>query len=94
MLDGEGEYQYPDGSVYQGTFKEGLQHGLGCMSNPNDVSQLFGYWMDGEYAGLDKPEALKVLEQMDQKATADKTHLESVIEEVEADNDNQNSNEG
>lgn len=93
LLDGDGEYQYPDGSVYQGAFKEGLQHGLGCMSNPNDVSQLFGYWEDGEYSGLDKPEALKALERIDQKPSADKNHLESVIEEADAENDNQNPNE-
>lgn len=33
LIDGNGEYNFPDGTVYQGQFKEGLQHGMGCLSN-------------------------------------------------------------
>ena len=35
------------------------------MSNSEGVSQLFGYWLDGEYCGHEKPEALSALENAD-----------------------------
>ena len=55
LMDGNGDYKFPDGPLYQGLFKEGLQHGLGCLSNAEGETQLFGYWIDGEFSGTQKP---------------------------------------
>jgi len=55
LLDGNGDYKFPDGQLYQGRFKEGLQHGLGCLMNAEGETQLFGYWVDGEFSGDQKP---------------------------------------
>ncbi|MCX7678954.1 MAG: hypothetical protein N2316_07020 [Spirochaetes bacterium] len=41
--DGEGEYQYADGSVYRGEFVAGKRHGKGVMQYP-DGSQFSGLW--------------------------------------------------
>jgi len=35
-----------------------LQHGMGCLSNSADETQLFGYWTDGEFSGTTKPQDL------------------------------------
>ena len=58
LMDGNGDYKFPDGALYQGKFKEGLQHGLGCLSNAEGKTESFGYWLDGEFAGVEKPEGL------------------------------------
>ena len=38
--------QYDDGGVYEGTFKDGLQHGTGTYTLPNGY-QYAGQWIDG-----------------------------------------------
>ena len=42
--------QYDDGGVYEGTFKEGRQHGTGTYRLPNGY-EYSGAWVEGEIAG-------------------------------------------
>lgn len=42
--------QYPDGSIYIGSWKDGLFHGLGRMQYANK-DQYYGQWENGEYHG-------------------------------------------
>ena len=42
--------QYDDGGVYEGTFKNGLQHGTGTYQLPNGY-EYSGNWVDGEILG-------------------------------------------
>ncbi|HAR53448.1 MAG TPA: 2-isopropylmalate synthase, partial [Roseovarius nubinhibens] len=42
--------QYDDGGVYEGTFKNGLQHGTGSYTLPNGY-QYRGDWAEGEIRG-------------------------------------------
>ena len=42
--------QYDDGSVYEGTFKDGLQSGTGTYTLPNGY-QYTGEWVAGEIKG-------------------------------------------
>src|SRR5690554_3659450 len=42
--------QYDDGGVYEGTFKNGLQHGTGTYTLPNGY-EYAGDWQDGEIKG-------------------------------------------
>jgi hypothetical protein len=42
--------QYDDGSVYEGTFKNGRQDGTGTYTLPNGYSYT-GAWVDGEIKG-------------------------------------------
>lgn len=42
--------QYDDGSVYEGTFRNGLQHGTGTYRLPNGY-EYSGDWTDGEIRG-------------------------------------------
>ena len=39
--------QYDDGGVYEGTFKDGLQHGTGTYRLPNGY-EYTGDWVGGE----------------------------------------------
>ena len=39
--------QYDDGGIYEGTFRNGLQHGTGTYTLPNGY-QYSGDWVDGE----------------------------------------------
>ena len=42
--------QYDDGGVYEGTFKDGKQHGTGTYRLPNGYVYE-GEWVDGEILG-------------------------------------------
>ena len=42
--------QYEDGGVYEGTFKDGLQHGTGTYTLPNGY-EYTGDWFEGEIRG-------------------------------------------
>ena len=42
--------QYDDGGVYEGTFKNGLQHGTGTYRLPNGY-EYTGTWTNGEILG-------------------------------------------
>ena len=42
--------QYDDGGVYEGTFKEGRQHGTGTYRLPNGY-EYSGEWVDGGILG-------------------------------------------
>ncbi|MEK9979363.1 MAG: 2-isopropylmalate synthase, partial [Paracoccaceae bacterium] len=42
--------QYPDGGMYEGTFRDGLQHGKGTYRLPNGYEYV-GDWVDGEIKG-------------------------------------------
>lgn len=42
--------QYDDGGVYEGTFKDGLQHGTGSYKLPNGY-EYTGEWVEGEIRG-------------------------------------------
>ncbi len=42
--------QYDDGGVYQGTFRDGKQHGTGTYRLPNGY-EYSGEWVDGEILG-------------------------------------------
>ena len=42
--------QYDDGSVYEGTFKDGRQHGTGTYKLPSGF-EYTGEWVDGEITG-------------------------------------------
>ena len=42
--------QYDDGGIYEGTFKDGLQHGTGTYTLPNGY-QYTGEWVEGEIRG-------------------------------------------
>ena len=42
--------QYDDGGVYEGTFKDGLQHGTGTYTLPNGY-EYAGDWVEGEILG-------------------------------------------
>ena len=42
--------QYDDGGIYEGTFKNGLQHGKGTYSLPNGYKYT-GEWVEGEIRG-------------------------------------------
>ena len=57
-MDGDGEYIFPDGKVYEGQFKAGLMHGVGCLTCPKEGEQ-FGLWEDGIYTGIRDPESKK-----------------------------------
>jgi hypothetical protein len=49
--DGEVETkQYDDGGIYEGTFKDGLQHGTGTYTLPNGY-EYTGEWIAGEIKG-------------------------------------------
>lgn len=51
--DGAGEVvtkQYDDGSIYEGTFKDGVQHGTGTYQLPSGY-QYSGAWVEGEICG-------------------------------------------
>ena len=54
MVYGESETivtkQYPDGGMYEGTFRDGLQHGKGTYRLPNGYEYV-GDWVDGEIKG-------------------------------------------
>ena len=45
--------QYDDGSVYEGTFKNGIRNGLATYTSPNGFSYT-GEWLDGEIEGYGK----------------------------------------
>ena len=42
--------QYDDGGIYEGTFKNGLQHGTGTYALPNGY-EYTGEWAEGEIRG-------------------------------------------
>jgi hypothetical protein len=42
--------QYDDGGVYEGTFRGGVQHGIGTYKLPNGY-EYSGEWIDGEIKG-------------------------------------------
>ena len=42
--------QYEDGGVYEGTFKDGRQHGIGTYTLPSGY-EYTGAWLDGEVEG-------------------------------------------
>ena len=42
--------QYDDGGIYEGTFRNGLQHGTGTYTLPNGY-EYAGEWIDGEIRG-------------------------------------------
>jgi len=42
--------QFDDGSIYEGTFRDGLQHGIGTYRLPNGYEYV-GDWVDGEIKG-------------------------------------------
>ena len=42
--------QYDDGGIYEGTFKDGLQHGTGTYTLPNGYEYV-GDWVEGEIRG-------------------------------------------
>ena len=43
--------QYDDGGVYEGTFRNGLQHGRGTYTLPSGY-RYEGDWVDGEVRGM------------------------------------------
>ena len=44
-ISGEGRVTYPDGSVYEGQFREDLAHGKGTITMPE------GFTYTGQWAG-------------------------------------------
>lgn len=42
--------QYDDGGIYEGTFQDGLQHGIGTYRLPNGY-EYTGDWVEGEIKG-------------------------------------------
>ena len=43
--------QYDDGGIYEGSFKDGVQHGKGTYRQPNGY-EYTGDWVDGEIRGM------------------------------------------
>ncbi|XP_068446402.1 alsin isoform X2 [Clinocottus analis] len=54
--DGSGVLKWPDGRIYTGTFRNGLEDGFGEFVAPNKTlnknDQYLGYWKDGKMHGL------------------------------------------
>mgnify|MGYP006192000915 CR=1 FL=1 len=50
--------QYDDGSVYEGTFLNGRQHGMGTYRLPSGFTYA-GEWVEGEITGVLRVEALR-----------------------------------
>ena len=46
-MHGGGTFTFPDGSVYEGEFKDGYQHGEGALTL-TDGTSVRGLWKDGE----------------------------------------------
>ncbi|HKJ45049.1 MAG TPA: hypothetical protein VJ991_04390 [Balneolales bacterium] len=55
--DGKGTYTWASGAQYKGKWEKGKQNGLGSFTiTKNDSSRVKkGYWVDGKYAGKNKP---------------------------------------
>ena len=55
---GRAEYTYKNGNCYKGAFSHGLKHGIGRFTYYIDGKEqiLKGYWSNGEYAGISKPD--------------------------------------
>jgi hypothetical protein len=58
LPDGKGVYIYENGNVYKGHFKDGRKDGKGEFKYSVDgkTTTLSGYWKDGDYVGLNKPD--------------------------------------
>jgi len=58
LPDGKGDYTYKNGNSFSGNFSHGLKHGLGkftyYVGGKENVQK--GYWSNGEYAGVSKPD--------------------------------------
>ena len=50
QTDGVLTRQYEDGGVYEGEFRDGLQHGQGTYRLPNGF-EYTGEWVDGQITG-------------------------------------------
>ena len=46
-MHGGGTFTFPDGSIYEGEFKNGYQHGEGILTL-TDGTSVKGLWKDGE----------------------------------------------
>lgn len=51
---GEGRFEWPDGSFYEGAVKLGLRDGKGTFSMPNHESSYSGDWVKGLRQGFGK----------------------------------------
>nr|BBC28437.1 1-phosphatidylinositol-4-phosphate 5-kinase [Yamagishiella unicocca] len=51
MPDGEGKYTWRDGSIYEGSWKEGAKHGVGKYTWPSGAT-YHGEWRDGSMHGV------------------------------------------
>ncbi|GLI62853.1 hypothetical protein VaNZ11_005581, partial [Volvox africanus] len=49
--DGEGKYTWRDGSVFEGSWKEGVRHGIGKYTWPSGAT-YHGEWRDGCMSGV------------------------------------------
>lgn len=50
-FNGFGSYAYPDGSNYEGEWKNGMMHGLGTFKYPDGIKYA-GQWKDGKAHGM------------------------------------------
>lgn len=46
-MDGRGRFEFPDGSVYVGTFKDGKFDGEGTLFLSNGLGKHVGLWKEG-----------------------------------------------
>jgi outer membrane lipoprotein-sorting protein len=63
LPDGKGKYTYENGNVYNGYFTEGLKNGKGVFTfsiGGNTITQK-GYWVKGDYVGINNPEELYIV---------------------------------
>lgn len=58
LPEGKGEYIYQNGNSFTGNFSHGQKHGMGkfiyFINGKENVQK--GYWSNGEYAGVSKPD--------------------------------------
>jgi len=58
LPDGKGKYEYENGNIFTGNFKNGLKHGEGkfiyFLAGKSYTQK--GYWVNGDYVGLSRPE--------------------------------------
>lgn len=51
-MHGEGELLWPDGKIYQGSFRQNQQYGYGVQASPEPNGTIYeGEWKDGKMNG-------------------------------------------